>query len=67
MMLGAGGWLLGRIGNYNILGWVALVLGIALFIPYADFFALLLSLLWIIVAASVLSVARQRSAEAAST
>jgi len=54
MMLGAGGWLLGRIGNYNVLGWVALVLGIALFVPYADFFALLLSLLWIIVVSVML-------------
>jgi hypothetical protein len=49
MMLGAGGWLVGRVGRYNGLGWVALVLGIGLFIPYVDFFALLLSLLWIIV------------------
>jgi hypothetical protein len=30
------------------LGWIALVLGIALFIPYADFVALLASGLWII-------------------
>jgi hypothetical protein len=54
MMLGAAGWLLGRVGNYNVLGWIALVLGIALFIPYADFFALLLSLLWIIVTSVLL-------------
>ena len=49
MMLGAAGWLLGRAGSYVRLGWVALVLGIGLFIPFVDFFALLLSLLWIIV------------------
>ena len=54
MMLGAAGWLLGRVGNYNALGWVALVLGIGLFIPFVDFFALLLSLLWIIVASVLL-------------
>lgn len=54
MMLGAAGWLLGRPGNYNRLGWAALVLGIGLFIPFVDFFALLLSLLWIIVTSVVL-------------
>lgn len=54
MMLGAAGWLLGRVGNYNVLGWVALVLGIGLFIPFVDFFALLLSLLWIIVTSVLL-------------
>jgi hypothetical protein len=54
MMLGAAGWLLGRAGNYNVLGWVALVLGIGLFIPFVDFFALLLSLLWIIVTSVLL-------------
>jgi hypothetical protein len=69
MMLGAAGWLLGRIGNYNVLGWVALVLGIALFIPYADFFALLLSLLWIIVTSALLyrSPQQERSAEVRTT
>lgn len=54
MMLGAAGWLLGRVGNYNVLGWVALVLGIGLFIPFVDFFALLLALLWIIVTSVLL-------------
>jgi hypothetical protein len=54
MMLGAGGWLLGRLGRYNQLGWAAGILGVALFIPYADFFALLLSLLWIIVTSVML-------------
>jgi hypothetical protein len=49
MMLGAAGWLLGRVGRYNALGWVALILGIGLFIPFVDFIALLLSLLWIMV------------------
>ncbi|MBA2384362.1 MAG: hypothetical protein H0V68_06840 [Actinobacteria bacterium] len=54
MMLGAAGWLLGRAGHYNALGWVALVLGVGLFIPFVDFFALLLSLIWIIVTSVLL-------------
>jgi hypothetical protein len=49
MMLGAAGSLLGTLRGYRWLGWAALVLGIALFIPFADFFALLLTLIWIIV------------------
>jgi hypothetical protein len=48
MMLGAAGTLLsGRALRW--LGWVALVLGVAAFIPIADFFALLGTLLWIVV------------------
>jgi hypothetical protein len=46
MMLGAAGSLL----SARVLvpaGWIALVLGVAAFIPFADFFALLGSLLWI--------------------
>ena len=31
-----------------MLGWIALVAGIALFIPFADFFALIVSGLWLI-------------------
>ena len=49
MMLGAAGSLIPRIGSYRVLGWTALLLGIALFIPFADFFALLLTGIWIIV------------------
>jgi hypothetical protein len=69
MMLGAAGWLLGRLGNNNRLGWVALVLGIGLFIPFVDFFALLLSLLWIIVTSVFLyrSPQEERIAETATT
>ena len=69
MMLGAGGWLLGRVGTYNMLGWTALILGVALFVPFADFFALLLSLLWIIVTSVVLYRAPQeeRTLAAAAT
>ncbi len=53
MMLGAAGCLLSAI-RYRWLGWVALALGVALFIPFADFVALILSLLWILVASVLL-------------
>jgi hypothetical protein len=49
MMLGAAGVLLTHATTTRWLGWAALILGIALFIPYADFFALLLSGVWIVV------------------
>lgn len=49
MMLGAGGSLIPRAGADRVMGWVALVAGIALFIPFADFFALLVSAIWILV------------------
>jgi hypothetical protein len=54
MMLGAAGSLLPQARNYRRLGWVALVLGVALFIPFADFFALILTLVWIIVTSVML-------------
>ena len=53
MMLGAAGVLLAGSGGRQWLGWIALVLGIALFIPVADFVALLAMLLWILVASVV--------------
>ncbi len=49
MMLGAAGLLIPRVGGYRWLGRIALVLGVALFIPFADFFAILLTAIWIIV------------------
>ncbi len=49
MMLGAGGSLLARTRFYRWLGWAALALGIALFIPFVDFVAVLLSGVWILV------------------
>lgn len=58
MMLGAAGTLLSA-GVLRALGWVALVLGVAAFIPFADFFALLATLLWIIVTGVVLARAKQ--------
>jgi lysophospholipase L1-like esterase len=53
MMLGATGTLLAR--GLRRLAWPALVLGIALFIPVADFFAFLLTGIWIIVVSITLS------------
>ncbi len=47
MMIGAGGALLARKSN-PVLGWVALVAGVVLFIPLADFPALIVSGLWLI-------------------
>jgi hypothetical protein len=49
MMLGAAGSLIPRARSYRVLGWIALPVGIALFIPFADFFALLLTGIWMIV------------------
>ena len=56
MMLGAAGLLLTETPLPRWLGWIALILGIALFIPYAEvsFFALVVTLLWIIVASVML-------------
>ena len=64
MMLGAAGLLLSA-GVMRWLGWIALALGIALFIPVADFFALLATLVWIVVV-SVLHVRAPRAAHAVS-
>lgn len=54
MMVGAAGTLLSA-GVMRPLGWIALVLGIAAFLPFADFFALLATLLWIVVTGVVLA------------
>jgi hypothetical protein len=56
MMLGAAGSLVSRAGS-RWLAWTALVLGVLLFIPFADFFALLASGLWVL-AMSVVMVRR---------
>jgi len=53
MMLGAAGVVLSTV-EHRWLGWIALVLGIALFVPFADFFALLGTLLWIALTSIVL-------------
>ena len=54
MMLGAAGSLIPAAKGYRVLGWIALVAGVALFIPYADFIALLVTALWILVASVML-------------
>jgi hypothetical protein len=56
LMLGAGGTLLSAAATagFRRLGWAAAVLGVVLFIPFADFIALLLSGIWIIVTSVVL-------------
>jgi hypothetical protein len=54
MMLGAAGCLHALAGSYRWPARTALVLGIALFIPFADFVALLLTLIWIIVVSVML-------------
>ena len=59
MMLGVAGLLLSA-GVMRSLGWIALALGIALFIPVADFVALVATLVWIIVV-SVLQVRAPRA------
>jgi hypothetical protein len=60
MMLGAAGLLLSSAARHR-LGWIALVLAIALFIPFADFFALLATLTWIVVTSVVLARGAQRA------
>ncbi len=42
------------------LGWLALLLEVALFIPFADFIALIVTLLWIIVVSVMLYMAADR-------
>ena len=54
MMIGAAGMLLSA-RAFRWLGWSALVLGVAAFIPFADFFALLGTMLWIVVTSIVLA------------
>jgi len=54
MMLGAAGLLLSA-GVVRWLGWIALVLGVAAFIPFADFFGLLGTLIWIVVTSAALA------------
>jgi hypothetical protein len=55
MMLGAGGALLSRGAGSRWLARTAVLLGILLFVPFADFFALLASGLWILAASVSLS------------
>jgi hypothetical protein len=62
MMIGAAGLFLSAAGWHRWLGWSAVVLGIAAFIPFVDFFALLLTLVWVVVTSVVLARARTEAA-----
>jgi hypothetical protein len=62
-MLGAAGCLLTLSPSRRWPGWLALFLGIVLFIPFADFFGLIATLLWIIVM-SIIVFRRQHRAAA---
>jgi hypothetical protein len=53
MMLGAGATVFTS-ALRRWMGWLAIALGVLLFIPFADFFALLVTLIWIIVASILL-------------
>lgn len=54
LMLGAAGSLLTSARLPRWLGWSALVLGVGLFILFVDFFALILTLVWIVVVSVLL-------------
>lgn len=57
MMIGAAGCLWRQTGAQLALGRVALVLGVLLFLPFVDFLALLVALLWMVAASVVLYLA----------
>jgi len=61
MLLGAAGTLFAA-GARRWVPWITLLLAIALFIPFADFFALLATLLWIVVTSIVLARGRAEPA-----
>lgn len=54
MMLGAAGCVLTEALVPRWLGWTAFVLGVLLFIPFADFIALILALIWISIVSVIL-------------
>jgi hypothetical protein len=56
LMLGAAGVMLSSATRW--LGWTALVLACALFIPFADFFAMMATAIWIVVVSVALARAR---------
>jgi hypothetical protein len=63
MMIGAAGSLLSRAAG-RWLAWSALGLGVLLFVPYADFFAMLATGIWIVAASIVLARGGGRAAYA---
>ena len=67
MMLGAAGLLLTETVLPRWLGWLALLLGVALFIPFADFIALIVALLWIILVSVMLYLGSKPTESAVTT
>jgi hypothetical protein len=63
LLLGSAGAMLST-GSQRVLGWSALVLGVALFLPFVDFLAIIPSALWVVVASVVIARGRE-SGEAA--
>ena len=62
LLLGSAGAMLSA-GSRRVLGWSALVLGVALFLPFVDFIAMLASALWIVVVS--VAIARGRETDEA--
>ena len=58
LLLGSAGALLST-GSQRVLGWSALVLGVALFLPFVDFLAIIPSALWVVVASIVIARGRE--------
>jgi hypothetical protein len=58
LLLGAAGAMLSS-GTQRVLGWSALVLGVALFLPFVDLIAIIPSALWIVVASVVIARGRE--------
>jgi hypothetical protein len=61
LLLGAAGAMLSS-GTQRVLGWSALVLGVALFLPFVDFVAIIPSALWIVVASIAIGRRQARAA-----
>jgi hypothetical protein len=61
LFLGAAGAMLST-GSRRVLGWSALVLGVALFLPFVDLVAIIPSALWVVVASVVIARGRETAA-----
>jgi hypothetical protein len=59
LLLGSAGAMLSS-GSQRVLGWCALVLGLALFLPFLDLVAIIPTALWIVVASIVVARGRER-------
>ena len=58
LLLGSAGAMLST-GYQRVLGWSAIVLGVALFLPFVDFLAIIPSALWVVVASVAIARGRQ--------